>query len=74
MEQAQSQAVIPVLYGGMPDLGEYTKPDGPVDNWSELLPLGKIQEAMEAQEEAVEHAVKDMVYIAEVWFGPAQIK
>lgn len=64
MEQAQSQAVIPVLYGGMPDLGRYTKPDGPVDNWSELLPLGKIQEATEAQEEAVEHAVKDMVYIA----------
>ncbi len=64
MEQAQSQAVIPVLYGGMPDLGRYTKPDGPVDNWSELLPQGKIREAMAAQEEAVEYAVKDMVYIA----------
>ncbi|SCJ89925.1 dimethylamine:corrinoid methyltransferase [uncultured Eubacterium sp.] len=64
MEIAQSQAVIPVLYGGMPDLGRYTKPDGPVDNWSELLPMGKIDEAKAAQEEAVEHAVKDMVYIA----------
>jgi len=65
MEIAQMQAVIPVLYGGMPDLGRYTKPDGPVDNWSELLPMGKIQEALAAQEEAVEHAVKDLVYIAD---------
>jgi dimethylamine--corrinoid protein Co-methyltransferase len=65
MEIAQSQAVIPVLYGGMPDLGRYTKPDGPVDNWSELIPMGKIKEALSAQEEAVEHAVKDLVYIAD---------
>ncbi len=65
MELAQAQAVIPVLYGGMPDLGRYTKPDGPVDNWSELLPLGKVKEALAAQEEAVEHAVKDLVYIAD---------
>lgn len=65
MEIAQAQAVIPVLYGGMPDLGRYTKPDGPVDNWSELLPLGKLNEAKAAQEEAVDHAVKDLVYIAE---------
>lgn len=65
MELAQAQAVIPVLYGGMPDLGRYTKPDGPVENWSELLPLGQVQEALAAQEEAVEHAVKDLVYIAD---------
>lgn len=65
MEIAQAQAVIPVLYGGMPDLGRYTKPDGPVDNWSELLPLGKVKEAMAAQEEAVEHSVKDLVFIAD---------
>lgn len=64
MEIAQAQSVIPVLYGGMPDLGRYTKPDGPIDNWSELLPMGKVEEARAAQEEAVEHAVKDMVYIA----------
>ncbi len=65
MEMVQSQAIFPVLYGGMPDLGRYTKPNGPVDNWSELLPLGKINEARAAQEEAVEYAVKDLVYIAE---------
>jgi len=49
----------------MPNLGFYTKPDGPVDNWAVLLPEGKIKEAMTAQEEAVEHAVRDMVYVAE---------
>ncbi len=64
MENVQMNTIMPVLYGAMPNLGLYTKPDGPVDNWSELLPLGKIAEARAAQEEAVEHAVKDMVYIA----------
>jgi dimethylamine---corrinoid protein Co-methyltransferase len=64
MENVQMNTIMPVLYGAMPNLGLYTKPDGPVDNWSELLPLGKIAEARAAQEEAVELAVKDMVYIA----------
>jgi dimethylamine--corrinoid protein Co-methyltransferase len=64
MEQAQLATIIPLFYGAMPNVGLYTKPDGPVPNWSELLPLGKITEAREAQEEAVEHAVKDMVYVA----------
>jgi len=45
MEQAQLVSTLPVLYGAMPNLGLYTKPDGPCDNWSELLPLGKIDEA-----------------------------
>jgi dimethylamine--corrinoid protein Co-methyltransferase len=36
-----------------------------VDNWAVLLPEGKIKEAMAAQEEAVEHAVKDIVFVAE---------
>jgi len=64
MELTQLNSVMPVLYGSMPNLGLYTKPDGPVDNWSELLPQGKIAEARAAQEEAVEHAVKDIVYVA----------
>lgn len=64
MENVQMNTIMPVLYGAMPNLGLYTKPDGPGENWSELLPLGKIAEARAAQEEAVEHAVKDMVYIA----------
>lgn len=65
MENVQLSTVMPVLYGAMPNLGLYTKPDGPVENWSELLPQAKISEAMAAQEEAVEYAVKDMVYVAE---------
>jgi len=64
MEQIQLMTTIPVLYGAMPNLGLYTKPDGPCDNWAELLPAGKITEAMEAQEEAVEHAIKDIVFVA----------
>ncbi len=64
MEQIQLNATIPVFYGAMPNLGLYTKPDGPVDNWSELLPMGKIQESREAQEEAVEIAVKDICFVS----------
>ena len=64
MEQAQLMTTLPLLYGAMPNLGLYTKPDGPVGNWSELLPAGKIEEAREAQEEAVKHAVKDIVFVA----------
>lgn len=65
MGNVQLNTIMPVLYGAMPNLGLYTKPDGPVENWSELLPLAKIAEARAAQEEAVELAIKDMVYIAE---------
>ncbi len=64
MEHIQLNTIIPVFYGAMPNLGLYTKPDGPIENWSELLPLAKIDEAKAAQEEAMEHAVKDIVYVA----------
>lgn len=64
MELAQLNTIMPVLYGSMPNLGLYTKPDGPVENWSELLPMGKIDESRAAQEEAVEHAVRDIVFVA----------
>ena len=63
MEQIQLLSTLPVLYGAMPNLGLYTKPDGPVDNWAELFPKGKIQEAKKAQEEAVEYSVKDIVFV-----------
>ena len=63
--RALEGTIIPILYGGMPNLGFYTKPDGPVDNWAELMPMGKIDEAFRAQEEAVDYAVHDMVYVAE---------
>jgi dimethylamine--corrinoid protein Co-methyltransferase len=56
--------VAPVFYGAMPNLGLYTQPDGPVPNPAELLPQGKIKEAREAYDGAIEHAVRDMVYVA----------
>ncbi len=63
MEFAQKNCIMPIFYGAMPNVGQYTKPDGPVDNWSTLLPEGKVKEAMAAQEEAAEQAAKDMIYI-----------
>jgi len=64
LEQALLVTTVPVFYGAMPNLGTYTQPDGPTANPAELLPMGKIAEARTAQEEAVELAVKDMVYVA----------
>ena len=65
MRQAQLLLTIPCAYGAMPDLGRYTVPDGPIPNWSQLLPLGRIAEARAAQEEAVEAAAEDILYVAE---------
>ena len=63
-EQSQFLMVIPLFYGAMPNLGLYTHPDGPMPNPMELLPQGKIEEARNAYEEAVELAVNDMVFVA----------
>jgi dimethylamine--corrinoid protein Co-methyltransferase len=65
MRAAQRNLVAPVQYGAMPDLGRYSMPDGPCPNWSQLLPEGRIGEARASQEEAVEQAVRDMVFVAE---------
>jgi len=64
MKEAQERLTIPVHYGAQPDLGRYSAPDGPCGNWSELLPQMRIDDARAAQEEAVELAVEDMVYVA----------
>jgi dimethylamine--corrinoid protein Co-methyltransferase len=65
MKDAQLQTVVPLNYGAMPDLGRYSQPDGPSANWSQLLPLGKIDEARAAQEEAIVHLEHDMLVVAE---------
>ncbi len=65
MRRAQLLLTVPCQYGAMPDLGRYTAPDGAVPNWSQLLPLGEIDAARAAQEEAVEQAVDDIVYVAD---------
>ena len=59
-----NSTVAPVFYGGMPNLGLYSQPDGPCPNPSDLLPMGKIDEARQAYEEAIEYAVSDMVFVA----------
>ena len=72
MKNAQLNLIAPLQYGAMPDLGRYSKPDGPIPNWSELMPLGRIAEAREAQEEAIGHAVADMVFVADgMWAAGA---
>ena len=60
LKDAQAVTVAPLNYGAMPDLGRYSQPDGPSPNWSELMPLGKIEEARAAQLDAVEHLERDM--------------
>ena len=65
MKDAQLQTVVPLNYGAMPDLGRYSKPDGSVENWSQLLPLGKVEEARRAQEEAMALLEHDMLIVAE---------
>ncbi len=65
MKDAQMQTVIPLNYGAMPDLGRYSKPDGSAENWSQLLPLGKIEEARRAQEDAIGLLEHDMLIVAE---------
>ena len=65
MKTAQLNLIAPLQYGAMPDLGRYSMPDGPIPNWSELLPLGRIDEARDAQVAAIDHAVADMVFVAE---------
>ena len=64
MKEAQERVTIPVHYGAQPDLGRYSRPEGPCGNWAELLPAMRIDEARAAQEEAVELAVEDMVHVA----------
>jgi len=65
MHDDQLCTIAPLQYGVMPNLGLYSKPDGPCENWSALLPLGRIAEARAAAEEAVEMAVADMVKLAD---------
>lgn len=63
MERALLTTVAPVFYGAMPNLGLYFSPDGPFANPSDLLPAGKVKEALEAQESASAHAQRDMVFV-----------
>lgn len=65
LKSALENTTMPIYYSAMPNLGFYTKPDGPVENWAQLLPEGKIEDARAAQEEAVNHALRDILFVAE---------
>jgi dimethylamine--corrinoid protein Co-methyltransferase len=65
LRNAQCLLTVPLQYGAMPDLGRYSQPDGPVANWSELLPNGQVEAARAAQVEAIELSVRDMVFVAD---------
>ena len=65
LEQILAVTTTPVFYGAMPNLGLYSQPDGPFPNPSELLPQGKIEEAQNSYEAAVEAAVKDIVFVSD---------
>ena len=63
MEAAQLNCIMPIFYGAMPNMGLYTRPDGPVENWSVALPEGRIEDAFAAQEQALELCRDDMIFI-----------
>ena len=69
MEQVHAEEMLlstiaPLMYGAMTNLGQYYKPDGPFDNPVDLLPVGRVKEALEAQELAAAHAKRDMVFLS----------
>ena len=68
LEQALLTTHIPLFYGAQPNLGLYSQPDGPFPNPAELMPLGKIKEAQESYEAAVEDLVKDIVFAGSLMY------
>jgi dimethylamine--corrinoid protein Co-methyltransferase len=65
MELLQETTIFPLLYGFMPNLGLYYRPDGSFENPSDLLPLGKIEEARRTQEEALEACKSDCILMSD---------
>ncbi len=59
---------LPLLYGAMPNMPMYTKPDGPAENAAELMPKGKIREAQEAQMETAEMLIGDIGLLGAAMF------
>jgi dimethylamine--corrinoid protein Co-methyltransferase len=68
LEQALLATHIPLFYGAMPNLGLYTQPDGPFPNPAQLMPEGKIEEALAAHELCVKDAVKDIVSVGNAMY------
>jgi len=58
-----------LLYGVMPNMPTYTKPDGPCENATELMPKGMIKEAQAAQIEAAQLMEDDIVLLGDHMYG-----
>ncbi len=63
--EALLQTTPTLLYGVMPNMPMYAKPDGPCENSAELMPKGLIKEAQEAQMEAAKMLEDDMVLLGD---------
>ena len=68
LEQALLSTHIPLFYGAQPNLGLYSQPDGPFPNPAELMPMGKIKEAQESSELALQDLVKDIVFAGSLMY------
>lgn len=68
MESISLLITVPITYGSMPNLGLYTKPDGPFTSPTDLLDKGDIAGAREVSEEMVEMAAKDIVYVGSAMY------
>ena len=56
-------STAPFFYGSQPNMGLYFQPDGPCPNAAELMPLGKIDEARQSQEQAADYLTDDLVFV-----------
>jgi len=68
LEQALLTTTAPLFYGAMPNMGLYTKPDGPYPNPMMLLPEGKIKEAQESYEEMVQALAADIFTVGSAMY------
>jgi dimethylamine--corrinoid protein Co-methyltransferase len=65
MQNAQLLLTAPIQYGAQPNLAFYSRPDGPCENWFELLPRAEIAAARAAIDEAMDYATKDFIFVGE---------
>jgi dimethylamine---corrinoid protein Co-methyltransferase len=57
-------STFPLFYGSQPNMGLYYRPDGPFENPGELMPMGRISEAQQAQMDAAGQLKDDIVTMA----------
>jgi dimethylamine--corrinoid protein Co-methyltransferase len=65
VELLMETTIFPLLYGFMPNLGLYYRPDGSFENPSDLMPFGKIAEARKTQEDAGEACLADCIEMSD---------